>query len=151
MSHSCNRNTQNPVTLFLPLTATSFFPELLWLDLSFQKLSISKGFPEPTQVDWIQHLSGFFLFLFFLTNFCLHSALQPFLFPPSIFYSVHVWLFVTLRAVAHQAPLSLRFPRQEYWSGLPFPTLRDLPDPGIKPESLALAGGFFTIEPPGKL
>ena len=151
MSHSCNRNTQNPVTLFLPLTATSFFPELLWLDLSFQKLSISKGFPEPTQVDWIQHLSGFFLFLFFLTNFCLHSALQPFLFPPSIFYSVHVWLFATPWTIARQAPLPMGFPRQEYWSGLPFPTLRDLPDPGIKPESLALAGGFSTIEPPGKL
>ena len=85
MSHSCNRNTQNPVTLFLPLTATSFFPKLVWLELSFQKLSISKGFPETTQVDWIQHLTGFFLFLFYLTNFCLHSALQPLLFLPSIF------------------------------------------------------------------
>jgi len=42
------------------------------------------------------------------------------------------------------------FPRQEYWSGLPFPTLRDHPDPGIKPESPALAGRFFTTVPPGK-
>ena len=45
------------------------------------------------------------------------------------------------------------FPRQEYWSGLPFPPLGDLPDPGIEPESpvaLALTGGFSTTEPPGK-
>ena len=41
--------------------------------------------------------------------------------------------------------------RQEYWNGLPFPTLGDLPDPGIKSTSPALAGGFFTAEPWGKL
>ena len=55
--------------------------------------------------------------------------------------------FTTLWAVAHQATLSTGFPRQEYWSGLPHPLQGDLPDPGIKPESLtfpALAGGFFT-------
>ena len=40
------------------------------------------------------------------------------------------------------------FPRQEYWTGLPFPTPGDLPDPGIKPASPALTGGFFTTEPP---
>ena len=51
--------------------------------------------------------------------------------------------FVTLWAVAHQAPLSLGFSRQEYWSGFPFPPPGDLPDPGIKPVSPALAGGFF--------
>ena len=43
--------------------------------------------------------------------------------------------FVTLRTVAHQAPLSLGFPRQEYWSGLPLPAPGDLPNPGIKPAS----------------
>ena len=52
--------------------------------------------------------------------------------------------------VAHQAPLSMDFSRQEYWSGLPFPPLGDLPHPGIKFISPALAGGFFTTEPPGK-
>ena len=51
---------------------------------------------------------------------------------------------------AHQAPLSTGFPRQEYWSGLPFCPPGDLPDPGIKPMSLALAGGFFATEPPQK-
>ena len=42
------------------------------------------------------------------------------------------------------------FSRQEYWSGLPFPSAGGLPDPGIKPASTALAGRFFTAEPPGK-
>ena len=54
---------------------------------------------------------------------------------------------------ARQAPLSMEFPRQEYWNGLPFSPRGDLPDPGIQPvspESPALAGGFFTTELPGK-
>ena len=58
-----------------------------------------------------------------------------------------VQLFTTLWTVAHQAPLSMRFSRQEYWNGLPFPPPGDLPSPGIEPLSLmspALAGGFFT-------
>ena len=59
--------------------------------------------------------------------------------------------FVTPWTVAHQAPLSMGFPRQEYWNGLPFPSPRDLHDQGIKFMSPALAGGFFTPEPPGKL
>ena len=44
----------------------------------------------------------------------------------------------------------MRFPRQEYWNGLPFPSLGDRPNPRIEPVSSALAGGFFTTEPPGK-
>ena len=58
-----------------------------------------------------------------------------------------VHLFATLWTVAHQAPLSMGFSRQEYWSGLPCPPPGDLPDPGIEPMSLtspALAGRFFT-------
>ena len=59
----------------------------------------------------------------------------------------HVQLFATPRTVSHQAPLSLGFPRQEYWSGLPFPPPGDLPDPGIEPSSLvspALVSAFST-------
>ena len=52
--------------------------------------------------------------------------------------------------VAPQAPLSLGLSQQEYQSGLSFPLPGNLPDPGIEPESLALAGRFFTTEPPGK-
>ena len=62
-------------------------------------------------------------------------------------HSSCVQLFVTLWKVACQAPLSMGFSRQEYWSGLPCPSLEELPNPGIKPVSLpspALAGGFFT-------
>ena len=54
----------------------------------------------------------------------------------------------TPRTLAHQGPLSMGFPRQEYWSGLPFPSPGDLPDPGIKPVSPALAGEFFAAEAP---
>ena len=49
-----------------------------------------------------------------------------------------------------QAPLSMEFSRQEYWSGLPFPLPGGIPDPGIKATSPALAGRFFIPEPPGK-
>ena len=56
-------------------------------------------------------------------------------------------LWATPRTVAHQAPLSMGFPRQGYWRGLPFPPPGDLPHPGSEP---ALAGRFFTTESPGK-
>ena len=58
--------------------------------------------------------------------------------------------FVTPQTVARQAPLSVGFPRQEYWSRLSFPLPVDLPDPGIEPMSPTLAGRFFTTEPPWK-
>ena len=59
----------------------------------------------------------------------------------------HVWLFVTPWTVAHQAPLSMEFSRQEYWSRLPFPSPGDLLDSGIELASFmspSLEGGFFT-------
>ena len=52
--------------------------------------------------------------------------------------------------VAHQAPPSMGFSRQEYWSGLPFPSPGDLPDPGIEPRSPTLRADALTSEPPGK-
>ena len=61
-----------------------------------------------------------------------------------------VQLFATLWTVAHQALRSMGFPRQEYWSRLPFPSPGDLPNPVIELASSALAGGFFTTDPPGK-
>ena len=61
-----------------------------------------------------------------------------------------VRLFATPWTVAHQALLSMGFSRQEYWSGLPFPSPEDLPDPGIELTSPALTGGFFTTASPGK-
>ena len=62
-------------------------------------------------------------------------------------------LFATLGTVAHQASLSMGFSRQEYWNGLPFPSPRDLPNPGIESASLmspALQVGSLPLEPPGK-
>ena len=67
-----------------------------------------------------------------------------------------VQLFATLWTIAHQAPLSMGFSRQEYWSGLPFPSQRDLPNPGIEPGSPGSTGSpasqadALPSEPPGK-
>ena len=65
----------------------------------------------------------------------------------------YVWLFVALWTIARQAPLSMEFSKQEYWNRVPFPTPGDLPHSRIKTSSLAsptLAGGLFTLTPPGK-
>ena len=61
-----------------------------------------------------------------------------------------VRLFVTPWTVAHQAPLSMGFSRQEYWSGLPFPSPGCLPNPGIEPRSPTLQAGALASEPSGK-
>ena len=62
----------------------------------------------------------------------------------------HVWLSATPWTVAYQASPSMGFFRQEYWSGLAFPSPGDLPDPGIKSGSPALEADSLTSEPPGK-
>ena len=62
-----------------------------------------------------------------------------------------VQLLATPWTVAHQAPPSMGFSRQEYWSGLPFPSPGDLTDPGIEPRSPALPSDILPSEPPGKL
>ena len=61
-----------------------------------------------------------------------------------------VQLFVTSWTVAYQASLSMGFSRQEYWSGLPFPSPGDLLDPGIEPRSPALKADTWPSESPGK-
>ena len=63
----------------------------------------------------------------------------------------HVRLFCDpMNCIAHQASLSMGFSRHEYWSGLPFSSAGDVPDSETEPVSPALAGGFFSTEPPGK-
>ena len=77
-----------------------------------------------------------------ITNSCTHAQLLS-----------CVRLFVNAWTVALQVPLSMEFSRQEYWSGLPFPSPEDLPNARIELESLsfpALAGGLFTTETPVK-
>ena len=79
--------------------------------------------------------------------------------PPPTLWCVHVCvqshfrcvlLFVTPWTVAHQTPLSIRFPRREYCCGLPCPSSGDLPSPGIEAVSPALTGGFFTTSTTGE-
>ena len=76
-----------------------------------------------------------------------HALLNALLSRLSVSHSVMSDTFVTLWTVAHQAPLSIGFSRQECWSGLPFPPPGDLPNPGIEPQFPALQPDS---EPPGK-
>ena len=69
--------------------------------------------------------------------------------PVNVSVLSHVQLCATQWTVAFQAPLPMEFSEQEYWSGLPFPSPEDPPNPGIEPVS-CLAARFFTTEPPEK-
>ena len=83
----------------------------------------------------------------YLTGFCVCVCVCARALTCMLSRFSRVQLFATLWSVAHQAPLSMGFFRQEYWSGLSFPSPGDFPHPGIKPASLTspvLAGGFFT-------
>ena len=74
------------------------------------------------------------------------STLFPYQIDSAATVLIHIKLFITPWTIVCQAPLSMEFSREEYWSGLPFSAPRDLPDPGIQPTflvSLALAGRFF--------
>ena len=70
--------------------------------------------------------------------------------PGLLLFSCFVESFATPWTVALQSPLSMGFPRKEYWSGLLFSSPGDLPDPRIEPLSPSLANEFFTTESPGK-
>ena len=99
--------------------------------------SISYYFSEANQgfIPNTKLLKALFFALYKITN-CIVISLS------------HVQFFLTPWAIAHQAPLPMGFPRQEYWSELPFPISGNLPNPGTEPASfgsLALAGRFFTI------
>ena len=75
---------------------------------------------------------------------------QKFLVTQSDLLVILVWLFATPWTVAHQAPLSMEFSRQQYWSGLLYPSPEDCPDPGIKTRSPTLQADSLPSEPPGK-
>ena len=94
--------------------------------------------------------NGFFSLFFFLSLVFLKAVLLKFNSYAILFLVLLVahcvcWLFATPWIVASQAALSMGFPRQEYWSGLPFPPPEDLPDRRIEPGSSCMAGRFFTI------
>ena len=82
--------------------------------------------------------------------YCLSHQGSPVLLLLLLSHFSHVRLCATPETEAHQAPLSLRFSRQEHWNGLPFPSPGNLPDPGIEPRSPALQADALTSEPPGK-
>ena len=116
----------------------------------------------------VERLLNQFILKFFSPNhpdvglyqFRVYKGLMIFLRPASKFLgSLVAWkwkwkwsrvrLFATRWTEAHQAPLSLGFSRQEYWSGLPFHSPGELPDPGIEPRSPTLQADALTSEPPG--
>ena len=90
-------------------------------------------FLSTSSIDSIDYKLGF-------SSSCMLSLFSP------------VWLFMTLWTIANQVPLSVGFPRQDYWSGLPYSPAADLPDQETEPRliSVALAGGFFTTGAPEK-
>ena len=99
--------------------------------------------------------SGFWLSALdlFLHDFLKYSIYCPNILSPNMDMVVLSLSYLTLSTpwtVAHQAPPPMGFSRQEYWSGLPFPSPGNLPSPVIKLVPLALAGRFFTIDPLGK-
>ena len=80
--------------------------------------------------------------LLYLQLLCIHKVKVKLL--------SYVWVFEIPWTVAYQAPLFMEFSRQEYWSGLPFPSPGDLPNPGTEPGSPALQANSLPFEPPGK-
>ena len=105
-------------------------PLASWLSLALLHVAL------PGMACWVVSclFNGSCLLIFWPPGLCMLSHFS------------HIQLFAILWTVACQAPLSVGFSRQEYWSGLPFPSPGDIPEPGIEPVSLtspALAGGFF--------
>ena len=105
---------------------------------------------------YLQKICGDVLYMYVLSASIRVSYCIPYLSPQCfiLMYVVQslscVQLFATLWTMDRQAPLSMGFPRQEYWSRLPFPSPGDLLGPGIELVSPAMADGFFTNEIPAK-
>ena len=100
------------------------------------------GPPHGSLSNTTQSLLYSYAFLRVCLTMCTHACMLN--------HFSHVWLFATLWTIACQAPLPMGFSRQDYWSGLSFPSPRDIPHPGIVPACSALTGIFFTTEPLGK-
>ena len=126
----------------LPVNIQCWFPLRLTGLISLQ----SKRFPRFFSNTTVQKHQFFGAQLSLWSNSYNHTCMYACML--SRFSRVR--LCVTLWIVAHEAPPSMGFSRQEYWSGLPFPSAGDLPDPGIKPRSPALQAEALTSEPPGK-
>ena len=95
-------------------------------------------------------LNSYYEQVLFQVLYLFYLILTIILFNVNVKSLSHVRLFATPWTVAYQAPLSMGFSRQQYWSGLPFLSPRDLPNPGIEPGSPALQTDALPSEPPGK-
>ena len=149
--YACKRNGKEGPVLCLvavlsdpfatPWTVACHVP--LPMEFECVAMPTSMGSSQPRNQTQVSHIAGG-LFTIWATR----EALER---PWSEVKSLsRVQLFATPWTVAHQAPPSMGFSRQEYWSGLPFPSPGDLPEPGIKPRSPTLQAGALTSEPPGK-
>ena len=105
-----------------------------------------------SQVNYVcLYLCLFYFFLYSLyVIYKIRKKVMKMSFNSSVSLLSRVRLFATPWTVAHQAPPSMGFSRQEYWSGLPFPSPGHLPDPGIEPRSPTLQADALTSERPGK-
>ena len=109
--------------------------------------------PGPPCPDLLEETSGGEVFnqcFHQLTCMCMHIRSYRNKEEKKVKSLSHVWLFATLWTVALQAPPSMGFSRQEYWSGFPLPSPGDLLNPGIDPRSPALQANALPSEPPGK-
>ena len=112
--------------------------------LEWVAMSSSRGFSQPRAWTQVSCFTGRF--------FTAEPPEKPFQIPCVYASSLSgVWFFVTPWTVALQASLSMGFSRQEYWSGLPWPTSGDLPNPGIESTSPSLWKDSLPSETPGKL
>ena len=107
-------------------------------------MSSSEKYLFRSSVHFLSWFICLFVFALGLYEFFIYLEYLPLL----CWSLSHVCLFVTLWNVAHQAPLSMEFSRQEYWSGVPCPPPGDLPDPGLKSESPELQADFLLSESP---
>ena len=114
---------------------------------SFSQLSLLVGDIFSHFLEVKSWAFGFSTFSAFRNPVCSGSKLFYFIY---LFFFLVTKLSYSFVTIAHQAPLSMGFSRQGYWCGLPFPSPGDPPNPGIKPVSPALEGGFFTVELPTK-
>ena len=110
---------------------------------------VAKSWPRPS--DWAR---AFLYFLNVMQHTCfafLNTIFNDCMLKVKVKLLSRVWLFATPWTVAHRAPLFIEFSRQGYWSGLPFPSPGDLPNPVIEPRSPTLQADALPSEPPGKL
>ena len=134
-------NPKHAVSCIEPGLAIRFIYDIIHVSMPFSQIITLS--PSPTESKR----------LFYISVFLLLSHIQGYHYHLSKFHIYVlscVWLFVTPWTIAYQAPPSIGFSRQGYWSGLPFPSPGDLPDPGIEPGSPVFQADVLTSEPPGK-